>query len=753
ETQPSNAPLPVVRGTLTDTNTGRPIPLARMRMTQRTEGRVYQTVTDSNGTYAFEQVARDGTYDLHPEPVEYITEDPWEPPRRSVELHTGRTLIKDYALEKGCKVELNAIDEEGHPVKGAEFHAVYVTNANGRGPKETVTTDSKGLAIICGLRPEAYLIVGAHRDYALAGERITFTESQEDLSLVIEMKMGLEVVGMATCSDGLPASGWRVEPKPAWWHSSISWPFDDPVSEDGTFAFRHIDPGLHRVVVSRPFGSGTISVWETEVDLSSKGGLLELAIPQPSSHSRASISGSIVFQGEAPTKGFSIYAFRKPGFHGRARWQPNESTFTISDLNPGSYDLDFTPPGGRQQFLRNIQAPGHDIILEIQTDTLIPILGQVVDKLTGQPVSDFQVRQINQETWRQCEDPNGFFTLAHVGSGLQQVIIRSRGYTDTLSDEITPGLTESLRIELEMPHVVHGKVIDSAGVPIEGVEINTRYQRSRNQSPDDMKITQSDGQGYFDLPLVLTNKTREWFVFRHPDYARVVQKLNLKEDPPEKLTVVMPRGGTIQGHLYDVAGKPMPDAPLYVMDENFYTYWKDNRGRLGMIFTDENGFFYMDHLPEDLCYFFRQDPDRQLGTVLSAILPKEGLTSTLNIGGPWRASGRLLHQGRALTNVRIMASFDYGVVQGFEAKTFTDGAGRFSFYGLPTGRRCLYVSPAGKDDWLALGEFDFVAGQDQNLGDWTATLSQVAVDLTHEDQALAGNGWDVQIRQYSEQSL
>lgn len=753
ETQPSDAPLPVLQGTLTDIDTGKPIPLAKIRMTQRSEGRVYQTVTDSHGTYAFGQVDKDGTYDLHPEPVEYITEDPWEPPKHSVELHSGRTRIKDYALEKGCRVELNAIDEKGHPIKGAEFHAVYVTNVNGRGPKETVTTDSKGLAIIRGLRPEAYLIVGAHRDYALAGQRITFTTSQEDLSLVIEMKKGLEVKGMATCSDGMPASGWRVEPKPAWWHSSLSWPFDDPVAEDGTFVFRHIDPGLHRVVVSRPFGSATISVWETDVDLPSETGLLALAIPQPSSHSRASISGSIVFQGEAPVQGFSIDAFSKPGYFGHVRWEPNEPTFTISDLVPGSYDLTFTPPGGKRQTLNNIQAPSHDIVLEIQTDTLIPILGQVVDKLSGQPVTDFQVRQINQETWRQCEDPNGFFTLTQVGSGLQQVVIRSQGYTDTLSDEITPGLTESLRIELEMPEVIHGRVIDSAGAPIEGVEIDYRFQRSRNQSPDDMKITQSDGQGYFDLPIVLANKTREWFVFQHPDFARAFQKLDLEEDLPEQISVVMPRGGAIQGHLYDVAGKPLPDAPLYVMDENSYSYWKDNRGRLGMIFTDENGFFYMDHLPEELCYVFRQDPDRQLGTVLSAILPKEGQTRTLNIGGPWHASGRLLHHGHAHTNVRIMASFSHDFVQGFEAKTVTDVSGNFSFYGLPTGKRWLYVSPAGKDDWLALGEFDFVAGQDQELGDWHVTLAETAVALIHEDQTLLADGWDVQIRQYSEQSF
>jgi len=754
EAPPIDAPLPVLKGTLTDIDSGKPIALAQIRMSPSGGGRVYQTVTDSNGTYAFEHVPEDGAYNLRPEPDEYITDASWESPNQTIELRAGRTFVKDFALEKGCRVNLKAIDESGRPIKGVSLFAAYVADDMGRGPKRPVRTRESGQTFLGGLRATEYLIVGAHQDYALAGQRITFLEPQEEQALVMEMKKGIEVIGIATCSDGLPASGWEVWPKPIWWHSTRSWPYDDPVAEDGTFMFRHIVPGLHRVEVSRPFDGGIINFWSTEVNLPSETGLLELAIPQPSSHSRVSISGTVVFKGDALNKGFSIDAYRKAGYFGHVDWEPDEPTFTIADLVPGLYDLTFTPPGGKRQTLKNIQAPSQNIVLEIQTNPWVPILGQVVDKLTGQPVTDFQVCHAGQQTWRQWSDPNGFFTLTNVNerSHKKQVIIRSQGYSETLSDEIIPESMDLLRIELGLPQALHGRIINEAGNPIEAAEVNYRYPRkSRDESPDARKITQSDALGYFDIPVELAN-TQEWFIFQHPDYARVIRQLDFRGDPLPELTVMLTQGGQVEGHLYDWQGHTLAHTPLYVMDESQYSYWNDHRGRLGRITTDANGFFHIDHLPEELCFIFREDPEQRLGTVQISILPSQEQTRTVNINGPWRATGRLLKNGIPLANMKLMINYDHSYVQGFKAYTLTNDLGEFTFFGLPTGQRSLYVEDQN-NDWLIIGTYDFTAGCDLNLNDLEISLTKVIVALTKEDQSSLGHGWDVRIQQHKEKGL
>lgn len=68
-------------------------------------------------------------------------------------------------------------------------------------------------------------------------------------------------------------------------------------------------------------------------------------------------------------------------------------------------------------------------------------------------------------------------------------------------------------------------------------------------------------------------------------------------------------------------GHPLGQAPLFFMDENSYFYWEQGRARLAQVTTDAEGYYRVDHLPEKLCYVFRENPDHQLGTVLDAVLP------------------------------------------------------------------------------------------------------------------------------------
>ncbi len=170
------------------------------------------------------------------------------------------------------------------------------------------------------------------------------------------------------------------------------------------------------------------------------------------------------------------------------------------------------------------------------------------------------------------------------------------------------------------------------------------------------------------------------------------------------------------------------------MYDTSYSYWERNQGRLGSVVTDSNGFYRLERLPEKLCYAFREDPQKlcyasrgdpqkQLGVVSTAVLPGHAETTRLDIGGKWRTTGRLLENGRPLAETSMLIKYEAGVQQAFSAFGLTDSDGRFTFYGIPTGRWTLYFAVPGMggwDKWSPLGSFEFESGEDLEIGDVTS---------------------------------
>ena len=295
-----------------------------------------------------------------------------------------------------------------------------------------------------------------------------------------------------------------------------------------------------------------------------------------------------------------------------------------------------------------------------------------------------------------------------------------------------------------------GVVVDDAGQPIEGATVSYRYRRSRDESPEGKFITRTDAEGGFRVDALPADRIDHWFVFGHPDYARRMKLIPVQEDRPVDARVVLQKGGSVEGYVYDWRGKPLPATPVYFMDESQFSYWKQNRARLGKITTDREGFYRIDHLPGELCYAFRNDPDSQLGTVLSAVLPQAGRATQLNLGGTWSASGRLLSNGEPMANTKLLVTYEVGISQGFMAYALSDALGRFSFLGLPTGRRRLYWAVPGGHDWgrwIELGVFDFEEGRDLAIGDLVVTTAHVTVELVAGEPAVSLDSWDVAIEE------
>ncbi len=743
---PQVAPAPVLSGTITDMDLGQPLEGVLIQVVPDGGGRLYEATTDSNGLYSLDAVGNDGAYELWLVAPEHFAPADWERPRETIELRRGQPAVKDFALSKGAAILAKIVDETGQPVRRARLFASYVSDEWGKGPKRPIRSDDDGIASLGGLRADEYWVTVAHPDYALAGRPVVLEEPGQVESPIFVLEKGIQVVGVATCSDGLPAAGWRIEAKPQWWHSVYSWPGKERVAEDGTFVLPHIVPGVYRLEVYIPVDGGARGIWSTDVNLPPETGVLDFQIPKSSPHFRVSLSGTVVFTEGDYKRSFWVHADSIEGHHAGVSLGPGERQFVLTDLVPGLYDLNITIEGQRHDF-KNIEAPGEGVVLEVRIRTTVQVRATVVDKETGQPIRRFRFRSAGGDQWHQMDDPQGFFEVTARGSDSVSVVVQADGYGDAAA-VLSADANEPTVVEMSAPLVLSGKVVDEMGQPVEGAMVSFRHRRSRDESPEGKEITATDAKGQFTVPDVPLSDTYHWFVFHHPDYARSMRCIEMAEQGVTETQIVLKKGGAIEGIVYDWQGRPLPETDVYFMDESHFPYWKENRARLGTVTTDGNGYYRIEHLPEELCYAFREDPDNQLGVVLSMILPCAGQTRRLDMGGPWKTSGRLVRAGEPVANIKLLVTYQVGVAQGFKAYAVSDALGRFSFYGLPTGRRPIYWAvPGGKDwnRWIELATVDFDRDTTLDFSDLEIVVADVTVDLVFADESIPVDRWDVQL--------
>jgi len=121
-------PKGVLSGRITDIETGEPVVGAKLKISK---GRYFHAVTDPNGFYYMDDISEDGNYRVEVSSLEYLWVSKWsEIP--VVALAKGGRAVKHFKLRRGCQVEVDVVDEQGGPIKGADVSITWMGQKYGR---------------------------------------------------------------------------------------------------------------------------------------------------------------------------------------------------------------------------------------------------------------------------------------------------------------------------------------------------------------------------------------------------------------------------------------------------------------------------------------------------------------------------------------------------------------------------------------------------------------------------------------------
>jgi protocatechuate 3,4-dioxygenase beta subunit len=404
---------------------------------------------------------------------------------------------------------------------------------------------------------------------------------------------------------------------------------------------------------------------------------------------------------------------------------------------------------------RAAAAPANGVELQFSLKAApftVTVSGKVTDKETGAPIADALVRghivvwqYDGPDLFEQCPygqtrtDAQGIYKLEFVtplttagprkGRDGLCVYVSAAGYETKpiyARPRVTPENTEypDFNFELEPGRRVAGTVVDAEGQPVP--EATVRLQNSFNGDWNffgSLGQTTTNEKGQFEL-WIGKGVERPWLDILKPGCGAALLWDHL--DTGEMGTVVLKRGGSIQGRIVDPAGRGVAGCEVSVRD--FPCDLVDK------VLTDSEGHYLLQGVPGDpsINEFFTKkngSPSDVLGKadvharldpnlpLLSAptyqITARDGQTVTgpeLVLGGNASISGKLVaaHHVYSLGGLLVRLDYDWGNM--VEA----DADGNFQFpYVSPGKHRLAAYLPHNLryDNGIGRTEIEVVAGQ------------------------------------------
>jgi protocatechuate 3,4-dioxygenase beta subunit len=487
-----------------------------------------------------------------------------------------------------------------------------------------------------------------------------------------------------------------------------------------------------------------------------------------------SISGTISLPEHKRSSNIRVSAISAGRYVAAVSIPGDKTDFAIPYLKAGLYDLRFESAETQDKVVKEVKAPFSGLKVELvyaERAALPRVGGVALNAATSKPLTRFQVRvrmlkNLNglihisgpQLQLHDVSDAEGRFELELFGPGIYQVEVAAEGLASRWSAEYdsTTDTGKTLTVALTPGATLRGYVTDEQGNPVSGAKVVPLSKaggvlfNEPDQFDSENGAVVSGADGAFTIEHLAPGK--ETLKAAHPDYCfKIVRDIELREGATSADTkIVLSRGATVQGHVYDANGRPLAGVTVVFHDAS-YRGGRLTHPAFASVISSADGSYKVEHLPEQLCGVRGHNPVAgvpvkggmvYLGVERQAILPVAGQTLTLDfggsanrvIGGPNRIFGRVLAYGKPDANRSVCVDSDYGSGI-FRARAETDEKGEFSILGIPPGRRTLYADNIDAEGRrTTLKTFDVTpamvaAGKALDLGDLTWPGARAVVKI------------------------
>lgn len=431
----------------------------------------------------------------------------------NVQIAAGSAQHVEIEMEPGTALRGRVVDAAtGAPIAGALVSDSWTM-------KRAVRTGADGRFELDGLRRRSYLLCHVRADgYVTASEDVA-TKLDQDLE--VRLGRGGEVRGRVVGADGTPLPSAYVAVCANFMKvpgiGEADW-IPARLDGDGAFVITGLRSDLHYWLMARAPGRGMRTYALPRLLADGERGELGDVVLSAS----AVVEGRVVDDRGAPLVGVSVTAngrnadaFRWTGgdakvgdvsqFEGRSAKTDGSGRFRLPDLSGGRWRIVFTPRGRSEPLEQEVLLHEGEVRsgLEFVVPLGLSIAGTLV-AVDGKPFVDWvQLEAIREDDATPARGsarvaPDGGFRFEGLPPGVYTLAMVVRPKGQVLAPRLhVPAGTADLRIDLEVPSFVAGKVVDAAGQP---VRANVSAHPDGVQSGATFVLTEADGSFRIEVP-------------------------------------------------------------------------------------------------------------------------------------------------------------------------------------------------------------------------------------------------------------
>lgn len=668
--QPANT----LNGSVRDSSNGRGVGGVRVDVASHLDRNAAESViTDDKGKFTFGPLpaSRYNIAGSHPDFL-IVPAD--------VTVTDAKTPAKAIEARPLDRIRGRVIDDQRHPVAGAFVRAPFRGLRSG-----SVITDPSGqFTLRMNLPPLGTSLRAVKAGYAVGVSGLLTASSKSDA--VITLPTGFPLQVKVVDKQGAPVVGASV----------LMTGGNSESFQDAMMRFSAVceQPLASDCGTTAADGSATFRIAEGVYDVQVGGErVARRLLPKQALTARSSpltievdhgvdVAGHVVYGDGTPAAGMMV-AIRSGGVGGTAARSGDDGSFLLQGLSSGPMTL--TASSSEQSPVSvQINAPTQNAVITLPKPSRL--LGRVIDKTGGQPITDFVVSIAGSlasfgslEPFvrpQQFHSDDGTFELDRVPAGKIALRVASSGYGPAMLNDVAveEGKTVSgVEVQMERGGKVTGRVT-SGGQPLAGVAVRTEFGRSPIANNPNFTVTDAngdyvvDGIGAGERPIEFI---REGYVIKR-------KSVEVSAGKESRLDVELERGRELQGRVVETSGRAVPAARVSASGPGF-----------AQTFSDAEGSFTLQGLADGK-YTINASKQGYVNARSDAVVPSSSaITLTLDTGGT--ISGRVLGLPESELSSVTVTAFGAGTA----SRTQVDPGGSFTLRGVPDGRVMVSASRMG----------------------------------------------------------